>query len=43
MLTSRRGVIEDCSFEGGKPGLKVGEESFFGKLRLKVDFEGWVL
>ena len=43
MLTSRRGAIEDCSFEAGKPGLEVGMEGIAGKLGLKVNFEIWLL
>lgn len=42
-LTLRRGVIEECSFEGGNPGLEVGVEGIAGKLGLKVNFERWAL
>ena len=36
-------VIEECSFEGGNPGLEVGVEGIAGKLGLKVNFERWAL
>jgi len=39
----RRGIIDDYSFEGGKPGLEVGEEGIAGNLGLKVNLEREVL
>ena len=41
MRTSRRGIVESDSFQGGKPDMKVGEERIAGMLRLQLIFNRW--